>query len=194
VLTIFLKFLSLIKVRCYTISKKFDCYLYYINRQFTLMALKRLQSEYKQYLKEPNYFYSVELNSLNFFTWNVLIIGPPDSVFEGGIFKCQLKFPLDYPNKPPEFKFLTSFPHPNIYPDGKVCISILHDGKDEWGYEDIAERWKPSHSVDSIIMSILSMLNNPNFESPANVSASVMWSNDWEQYKKQIYKIIAKSH
>jgi ubiquitin-conjugating enzyme E2 G1 len=130
----------------------------------------------------------------NFFVWNVLLVGPPESPFEGGIFKCQFTFSKDYPNKAPEFKFLSNIPHPNIYPDGKVCISILHEGKDEWGYEDISERWNPSHSVNSVLMSILSMLPNPNFESPANVDISVMWKNKWDEYKKMIYYIVAKSH
>jgi ubiquitin-protein ligase len=158
------------------------------------MALKRLQSELKQMLNEPNYFYSVEPDQKNYLLWNVLLIGPPDSPFEGGIFKCQLKFPPNYPSKPPEFKFITSFPHPNIYPDGRVCISILHEGKDEWGYEDISERWNPSHSVNSILISILSILNNPNFDSPANIDASVMWRNNWSTYKREVYKIVSKSH
>lgn len=158
------------------------------------MALKRLHIEYKQILSEPNYFYSVEPDIKNFLIWNVLLIGPPESPFEGGIFKCQFKFPPTYPNNAPEFKFITSFPHPNIYIDGKVCISILHEGKDEYGYEDISERWNPSHGVNSVLMSILYMLNNPNFESPANVNASILWKNNFEQYKLLIYNIVSKSH
>jgi ubiquitin-conjugating enzyme E2 G1 len=158
------------------------------------MALKRLYSEFKQIQNEPNYFYSIEdPNPKDFFTWKIILIGPPDTIFEGCLLKCQIKFTQNYPNKPPEFKFLSAIPHPNIYPDGKVCISILHEGKDEWGYEDISERWNPSHSVNSILISILSMLANPNFESPANVDASVMWQNNWNQYKKIIYNFVAKS-
>ena len=158
------------------------------------MALKRLHMEYKQIISEPNYFYSIEISDTNFYVWNILLIGPPDSPFEGGIFKCELTFTSTYPNKPPKFKFISNLFHPNIYIDGNVCISILHEGTDEWGYEHISERWKPSHSVDSVLMSVLSMLTNPNFDSPANIDASIMWRNDWEGYKKQIYKIVAKSH
>ena len=157
------------------------------------MALKRLQTEYKQILSEPNYFYSINIDVKNFFVWDIILIGPPSTPFEGGLFNCQIKFSQNYPNKAPEFKFITLFPHPNIYPDGKVCISILHDGKDEFEYENISERWSPSHSVNSILMSILSMISNPNFESPANIDASKLWRNNWDEYKKIIYKIVAKS-
>lgn len=155
------------------------------------ISLKRLQTEYKQYLKNPNYFYSIKPNENNFYIWDILLIGPPDSLFEGGIFKCQFIFPKEYPTKPPEFKFISNFPHPNIYTDGKVCISILHEGKDQYGYESDSERWTPSHSVDSILMSIITMLPNPNFESPANIDISLLWKNNNIKYKNIIYNIIA---
>ena len=158
------------------------------------MALKALQSEYKKINQEKNTFYSIDINSDDFLVWNVLLFGPPDTIFEGGIFRCRFKFPQNYPIRPPEFKFTDNLFHPNIYPDGKVCISILHEGQDEFGYENISERWNPSHSVNSVLMSVLSMLSDPNFESPANIDASIMWRGNWEQYKKIIYKIVTKSH
>ena len=157
------------------------------------MAMKRLQMELKQQINEPNYYYSIEVDEKNFMKWNILLLGPADTIFEGGIFKCQIEFPKEYPNKPPSFKFVDKLYHPNIYPDGKVCISILHEGEDQYGYEHISERWNPSHSVNSILMSILSMLTAPNFESPANVDASKLWRDDFDKYKMNIYKLIAKT-
>ena len=67
-----------------------------------------------------------------------------------------------------------------------MCISILHEGVDEFGYECLSERWNPSQSVNSILMSILSMLSAPNFESPANVDASKLWRDNYTEYKKII--------
>jgi ubiquitin-conjugating enzyme E2 G1 len=157
------------------------------------MAMKRLQMELKQQINEPNYYYSIEVDEKNFMKWNILLLGPSDTIFEGGIFKCQIEFPKEYPNKPPSFKFIDKLYHPNIYPDGKVCISILHEGEDQYGYEHISERWNPSHSANSILMSILSMLTAPNFESPANVDASKLWRDDFTKYKLHIYKMIAKT-
>lgn len=157
------------------------------------MALKRLQIEYKNILKDPYYYYSIEIDPKNFLCWNIILIGPPETIFEGGIFKCQLTFPTNYPNKPPIFKFLSIFPHPNIYSDGKICISILHEGIDQYNYEDLSERWKPTLNVNSILISILSILSNPNFESPANIEASLLWQNDFDKYKNIIYNYVSKS-
>jgi ubiquitin-protein ligase len=155
-------------------------------------SIKRLQNDYKEYLKNTNYFYSIEPDSNNFNIWNVLLIGPPDTIFDGGIFKCQMIFPNNYPFSPPIFKFITNFNHPNIYPDGSICISILHEGTDQYNYESIMERWSPSQTIDTIIMSILSLLPNPNLESPANIDAKILWEKDWNNYKKYIYKLINK--
>ena len=158
------------------------------------MAIKRLQTEYRQYLNDPNMYYSIKPNEKNFLKWDILLFGPPDTIFEGGIFNCILEFPKEYPNKPPEFKFTSNLFHPNIYKDGKVCMSILHVGVDEFGYEQINERWNPSHSVNTILMSLISILAEPNFESPANIDASKLWKDNFNEYKKIIYKLVAKSH
>ena len=57
---------------------------------------------------------------------------------------------------------------------GDVCISILHEpGEDRYGYESAAERWLPIHTVETIVMSVIAMLSDPNCDSPANVDAAV---------------------
>ena len=61
------------------------------------------------------------------FLWNIMFEGPEDTLYEGGYFKAQLKFPQDYPMSPPKMKFITTMWHPNIHDNGEVCISILHD-------------------------------------------------------------------
>ena len=159
------------------------------------MALKRLQQEYKQYKEDIPSFYTIELDQKNPFIWYILIFGPNDTIFEGGIFKCQINFSIDYPNKAPELKFITELLHPNIYPDGKICISILHDGQIQFGEdEDITERWTPIQSVNTIIMSIISLLISPNLNSPANVDIAKLWRDDFNNYKKIIYTINIKNN
>jgi ubiquitin-conjugating enzyme E2 G1 len=95
---------------------------------------------------------------------------------EGGYFPCLLEFPSEYPNKPPTMTFTTKgFWHPNVYKDGRVCISILHEAKaDEFNQQEkMSEKWRPILGVEAVLVSVLSMLSDPNFESPANIDASV---------------------
>jgi ubiquitin-conjugating enzyme E2 R len=62
--------------------------------------------------------------------------------------QARLKFPQDYPFSPPDLAFLTPLYHPNIYADGRVCISILHPpGEDEMSGERPEERWNPTQTI-----------------------------------------------
>lgn len=90
--------------------------------------------------------------------------------------------------------FVGDFFHPNVYEDGRVCISILHPpGDDQYGYEKAEERWLPVHTVETILLSVISMLSSPNDESPANVEAAKMWRETPDQFKKVIQRIVRKS-
>lgn len=78
--------------------------------------------------------------------------------------------------------------------NGDVCISILHEpGEDKFGYEKPEERWLPIHTVETIMISVISMLADPNSDSPANVDAAVSFcrpapsptSSTWQEVTSQ---------
>ncbi|XP_075514116.1 ubiquitin-conjugating enzyme E2 7-like isoform X3 [Primulina tabacum] len=108
-----------------------------------------LQKQLKDLCKHPvDGFSAGLLDESNLFEWSVTIIGPPDTLYEGGFFNAIMSFPANYPNSPPTVKFTSEIWHPNVYPDGKVCISILHPpGDDPNGYELASERWSPVHTL-----------------------------------------------
>ena len=81
-----------------------------------------------------------------------------------------------------------------VYPDGRVCISILHSpGDDPSGYELASERWSPVQTVETIMLSIISMLSSPNDESPANIDAAKQWRDDRDGFKKAVARVVRKS-
>jgi len=128
------------------------------------------------------------------FKWEVVIYGPPETIYEGGMFKAHLLFPKEYPHRPPKMKFVSDMWHPNIDQNGDVCISILHEpGDDKYGYEKAAERWLPVHTVETICISVISMLADPNDESPANVDAAKMLRANYEEFKKKVTRTVRKS-
>ncbi|ESK89913.1 ubiquitin conjugating enzyme [Moniliophthora roreri MCA 2997] len=132
----------------------------------------------------------------NLYEWEILVIGPPDTLYEGGFFKARLTFPPEFPLLPPKMRFITPMWHPNIYPDGVVCVSILHaPGDDQYGYEDAGERWMPVHTVESILISVISLLSSdtPNLESPANIDAAKEVRTDPEGYKKKVRRLVRRS-
>lgn len=157
------------------------------------MAIRRLIKEMKSLQENPYSEFSIHPKPDKFLDWEGIIFGPERTPYQGGIFKFEMKFPKEYPNKPPKLQFITPLFHPNIYTDGKVCISILHEGVDQFNYESVADRWKPIHGITSILMSIVLMLAEPNLESPANVDASKMYRNNFEKFKRIVYKNVASS-
>ena len=90
-------------------------------------------------------------------------------------------------------RFITKMWHPNIFPDGRVCISILHPpGTDELNAQETAEeRWRPILGAESILLSVISMLNDPNIESPANLDASNEYRDDRLTYNKKVRVLAA---
>lgn len=138
--------------------------------------------------------FSVGIINDNIYTWEVVIIGPKDTAYESGIYRAEMVFPLDYPEAPPSFRFVTPIWHPNIDREGNVCISILHKpGDDEFGYEELSERWLPVRTPESIVLSILCLLSSPNCESPANIEATHQYREDPEGYRRKVQYLAQKS-
>lgn len=149
-------------------------------------AAKRLMTEFKTLSKES--WTHIELRDGNIFEWIVaLIVLNPDSVYYGGYFKARMTFPKRYPYSPPDFRFLRPLYHPNIYEDGRLCISILHPaGDDEMSGERASERWSPVQSAESVLLSIMSLLDDAEVSSPANVDAGVLLRQDPAAYKERV--------
>ncbi|CDR97460.1 ubiquitin conjugating enzyme E2, putative [Babesia bigemina] len=152
------------------------------------IAREILRRQYIELTRDDNCTFSVGLEDDDLFQWRVCFEGPYGTPFEGGIFTVVITFPDTFPNNPPQMKFEQKMWHPNIYPDGRVCISILHPpGMDIFNDQEAPEeRWRPVLSVESIILSVISMLSEPNAESPANVDAAVEFKNDPQGYKRRV--------
>lgn len=158
------------------------------SKAFIMSHYKRIKNS------DRNEEFSIGLLDDNIYTWEVIIFGPKDSDYESGIFKAEMIFPIDFPEAPPTFRFITPVWHPNIDKEGNVCISILHKpGDDEFGYEDQSERWLPVRSPESVILSIMCLLTSPNCESPANLEASQQYREDLESYRKKVRRLTQRS-
>ena len=96
-------------------------------------------------------------------------------VYEGLTYKLSLAFPNDYPFKAPTVKFETPCFHPNVDQFGNICLDILK------------EKWSSVYDVRAVLLSIQSLLGEPNNASPLNAQAAQMWDNQ-EEYKKTLHK------
>ena len=109
------------------------------------------------------------------------LIRPQDTAWENGIFKLRMKFTEDYPSHPPEVSFKTPIFHPNVYKNGEICLDILKSN------------WSPVYDVSNILVSIQSLLNDPNPKSPANGEAAKLFEEDRAEYYRRVRGIIEKN-
>ncbi|PVH17147.1 uncharacterized protein CXQ87_000027 [Candidozyma duobushaemuli] len=131
--------------------------------------------------------FHIELDDDNIFLWNIgIMVLNKESMYHGGFFKGQMRFPADFPFSPPTFRFTPAIYHPNVYRDGRLCISILHQGGDPTSDEPDSETWSPAQTVESVLISIVSLLEDPNISSPANIDASVELRKSPDAYKKKV--------
>ncbi|KAI5461475.1 ubiquitin-conjugating enzyme/RWD-like protein [Mariannaea sp. PMI_226] len=158
------------------------------------MAQKRLMQELHPLQKEK--WVHIETDDTNLFRWKLgLWVVNPDSVWHGAYLKAEMRFSAEYPYQPPTFRFLTkNIYHPNVYTDGNLCISILHKpGEDEASGELANERWNVLHGVESVLRSVLLLLDDPEINSPANVDASVLYRDHRADYDKMAKATVEKS-
>ncbi|KAJ1066654.1 hypothetical protein K5549_002556 [Capra hircus] len=96
----------------------------------------------------------------NIYEWRSTILGPPGSVYEGGVFFLDITFSPDYPFKPPKVTFRTRIYHCNINSQGVICLDILKDN------------WSPALTISKVLLSICSLLTdcNPDFKFPSFVT------------------------
>lgn len=120
-----------------------------------------------------------------FFLFSSLVsLTPSFSLFflsHTGTFKLTLEFTEEYPNRPPTVKFVTKIFHPNVYADGAICLDILQN------------MWTPINDVGAVLISIQSLLNDPNTASPANAEAADLYANDRREYNRRVRKCVDDS-
>ncbi|KAI5019142.1 hypothetical protein ZWY2020_044030 [Hordeum vulgare] len=117
-----------------------------------------LQKQLRDLAKNPVDGFSAGLvDDGNVFEWQVTIIGPPETLYDGGYFNAVMTFP-------------------------RITQTVL-----------LHERWTPVHTVESIVLSIISMLSSPNDESPANIEAAKDWREKRAEFKKKVRTVVRKS-
>lgn len=141
------------------------------------MSLERIKREYELIKEDPPANCSAgPLDSDNdMFSWQATIMGPTESAYEGGVFFLDIKFPKEYPFKPPKVCFITKIYHPNINSAGAICLDILKD------------QWSPALTISKVLLSICSLLTDPNPEDPLVPSIAKLYKTN-----KKLYNTRAK--
>lgn len=118
----------------------------------------RIMKDVKEIMKNPLtdngiYYYHHEQNIL---CGHAMIIGPSDSIYANGFYFFEFVFPTNYPHSPPKLIFntndgVTRF-NPNLYRDGKVCLSILNTWK--------GEQWTACQTIRTVLLTLITLFHN----------------------------------
>lgn len=130
------------------------------------MALKRINKELADIGRDPPANCSAGPEGNDLFHWQATLMGPPDSPYEGGVFFLDLQFPQDYPFKPPKVRFTTKIYHCNVNDQGGICLDILKG------------EWSPALTVSKVLLSICSLLTDPNPDDPLVAEIARVFKND----------------
>ncbi|XP_055452981.1 ubiquitin-conjugating enzyme E2 D4-like [Psammomys obesus] len=136
------------------------------------MALKRIQKELLDLTYDPPAHCSAGPVGEDLFNWQATIMGPDDSPYQGGVFLLDIHFPSDYPFKPPKIAFTTRIYHPNINRKGSICLDILRS------------EWSPVLTIAKVLLSICSLLCDPNPDDPLVPEIAKVYRKDKKKYDR----------
>ena len=139
------------------------------------MCIRRLKKEWSdinQEIDKSKEKITVKLINEDLTHWNATLTGSNNSPFEGGIFTLDMVFPLEYPFKPPIIKFCNKIYHPNINDHGAICLDILKD------------QWSPSLSIFKVLLSISSLIIDPNPSDPLSPEVANVYKTNRELYNR----------
>eukprot|EP00299_Pterocystis_sp_00344_P009718 c4179_g1_i2.p1 GENE.c4179_g1_i2~~c4179_g1_i2.p1 ORF type:complete len:174 (+),score=25.15 c4179_g1_i2:38-523(+) len=145
------------------------------------LALSRLTEERKAWRKDhPHLFHAAPVKkpdgTFDMFFWECIIPGKEGTPWEGGYYRLTMQFTEDYPSKPPKCKFTPPLFHPNVFPSGTVCLSIIDEELD----------WKPAITIRQILLGIQDLLDSANEKSPAQEEPLILYTRNREEYNARV--------
>lgn len=138
-----------------------------------MSALRRIQKEIQEQKNDSPHHCSAGPEGDDLFHWNATLIGPADSPYSDGVFVLDIVFTDAYPYKPPKIYFKTKIYHPNINASGGICLDVLKTA------------WTPALTVMKLLLSICSLLTDPNPDDPLVPEIAKLYKENIMAYKRK---------
>ena len=137
----------------------------------SLKGKERLIKEYDQLTNDPDInncfgidYWDPDTDNPDITHWQITLIPPVGTDYEGGFYKIEAKFLEDYPDSAPQLKFVTKIFHCNVdESSGHICVNSIKDD------------WKPSLTMEDVLNHIMILLYKQNPDSPMNGYAADLY-------------------
>lgn len=145
------------------------------------MNYKRILKEIQELEKDLKYnensiIQKIIADNKNINKMSIIIKGPKDSPYENGLFLLIIELTDNYPFSPPHIKFGSKILHPNISKDGKICVDIF------------GNKWSAALTISKVLLSLSSLLVDPNPDSPLNSDIAEIYKDNRIQYNEKVKK------
>lgn len=141
----------------------------------------RLLTELRTFTENPVFGISAGPKNRDLSVWEGVIFNCNNtSPYKNGFFKLEIVFGINYPYYPPKIKMKTKIFHPNIKNE-EICLDIIKE-----------ERWSPALTLEKILLSISSLLDDPNPDDPLDIQASILFKNNITKYRKKVREMTFK--
>ena len=138
-----------------------------------MTALSRINKELRNITKNLPDNCSAHPSGTDIYEWQAHITGPSDTPYAGGTFFLNIHLPKEYPMRPPKVTLQTRIYHCNINQNGVISLDILSDN------------WTPALSIATILISITSLLSEPNPDNPLVPEISRIYKVDKVQHDQR---------
>ena len=146
---------------------------------------ERLQCELDKLMNDPDInncfgvdYFDPDVDNPDVFHWQITLIPPIGSNYEGGFFKIEAKFREDYPNSAPIMKFLTRIFHSNVNTDGHICVN------------SIKSNWSKKLTMEDVLNHIIVLLYKQRPEDCFNRTAANLYTKDKNEFQEEVKKQI----
>ena len=147
----------------------------FISSATTKRLLSDVKNIYRNPLDSQGIFYKHDPDDI--LKAYAVIFGPTDSLYDSGAYLFEITYPDNYPHAPPVFKFCTGDGHvrfnPNLYRNGKVCLSLLNTWR--------GEGWSACQTISSVLVTLASILTDKPLLNEPGVSENHLDFNKYNQ-------------